>query len=226
MQNFFKNNFIVKELRCLFNWFSDTIYTPKCVVCACAKSDGFLCKNCAKLITSAAGFTQVKIKGVDVYSVFLYENILKTLIQNYKFKNKLKIKSLFAEFLFKYFNKNFGNKKFAVVPVPSHKRRISKRGYDHINLIAKEFCARADLPLKTNILFKIKDTHAHFNLNKNQRAKNIRGSFVVKKENYAGESLLILDDITTTGATLGEVISEFKKQGIKNLMCLTLCKAP
>ncbi len=226
MQNFLKNNFIIQELRYLFGWFLDTIYSTKCAACGCAKSKGFLCKTCAGSVSFLSGFAQGKIEGVEIYSAFLYDDILKTLIQNYKFNNRLKIKTLLADFLFEYFNKNFAAEKFVVVPVPSHKKRISKRGYDHINLIAKEFCARANLPLKTNILFKIKDTRAHFNLNKNQRAKNIKGSFLVKNKNYRGENFLIIDDITTTGATLREVVLEFKKAGIKKLTCLTICKTP
>lgn len=226
MQNFFKNNFIIKELRYLFCWFLDIIYSAKCVVCGCSKSNGFLCKNCAKTITLLPGFAQTKIEGVDVYSALLYDDILKTLIQNYKFKNNLNIKNVLADLLFDYFNKNLKGAKFTVIPVPSHKNRVSKRGYNHINLVVKKFCAAANLPFRTNILFKTKDTHPHFDLNKKQRVKNIAGSFAVKKENYRGENLLIVDDIITTGATLREVILEFKKEGVQNLVCLTLCKVP
>jgi hypothetical protein len=69
MQNILKNNFIIRELKHLFDWFLDTIYTTKCVACGCSKSNSFLCKSCAKTIMFLPGFAQQKIEGINIPTI-------------------------------------------------------------------------------------------------------------------------------------------------------------
>lgn len=211
-------------IRKFFDFLFNSIYKENCCVCNCSKAENFLCKSCAKSITFLSGFAHTKIDGVNVFSVCLYDDILKKLVQNYKFRNKMNIRFIFAEFLKEFYNNNFEEKNYAVVFVPSHKNRIRKRGYNHMKLICDIFCEKTGLIKKYDLVEKIKDTKPHFGLNSKARQSNVRGSFKINKNIYNNENILIIDDLITTGATLSEIIKELKANGIKNITCLTVCK--
>ena len=81
-----------------------------------------------------------------------------------------------------------------------------------------------DYKINKNLILRIKDTQKQFNLKKAERIKNIKGAFVVNEEETLEKSqkILIIDDITSTGITLEEVIKPLKKAGYKNITALTL----
>ncbi len=214
---FFKN---------IFYYILNSIYKNNCCLCNSNKAVDFLCKSCAKTFNYLPYYSLNKIEGVNIYSCFLYEDNIKKLIHNYKFKNKKNLSFHFASFLYKYFNKlDIDKNNLIIVPVPSHKNRINKRGYDHILNIVKDFSKLSCLKYNDKLLIKIKDTKPQFSLNKKERKENIKNSFNINLKEYKGENILIIDDIITTGSTLNEIINEFYKNKIYNINCLTLSKA-
>lgn len=207
-----------------FIWLFNSIYKQNCCVCGCSQAQNFLCKNCAKNIEFLSGFVHKKISGVDVYSATLYEGTMKKLIQSFKFNNKMDISHILARILSDFYLENMNLKNCVVIPLPSHKNRIKKRGYNHTFLFVKEFCELSNLKYNCNILLKIKNTKPHYNLNTIQRRANIRDSFSINLNEYRGETVLLVDDIVTTGSTLEEAIKELKKNGIEKIVCLTCAK--
>ena len=102
-----------------------------------------------------------------------------------------------------------GTQKIIILPIPMSTKRIRQRGYNQTeligNLMSKE---RGDIfSLEPNVLKKIKHTNPQTSLkNKKARLNNLRNSFVIEhSEIISGKMVLILDDVTTTGATLKEV---------------------
>ena len=89
----------------------------------------------------------------------------------------------------------------AVVPVPLHEQRLVERGYNQSELLAAHFCAAVQLPLQPTWLQRVRETRQQVGLGPSERRANVEGAFVARGE-VAGQSLLLVDDVYTTGATL------------------------
>jgi len=241
---FFKS--LSEKTERLLNIILSLIYKEKCVICkkeirknsSCLKTDKILCKNCLKTVEILSGFPHTKFNGVEIYSTSFYEGTMKDLILKLKFNHKKDIAKVLAYFLFKYFYKLKAYKKecgdfsflenIVAVPVPTNKSNIKRRGYNNVYEIVREFAALSKVSYSKNILLKIKNTKPQYKLGPKKRAENVSGSFSINLKEYKrfkGKTVLIIDDIYTTGATLNEVIKTFKKEEVNNIFCITLSKA-
>ena len=93
-------------------------------------------------------------------------------------------------------------------------------------VITKEFCKLSNLDYKKDLIKKIKPTKPQYKAK--NRHKNIENSFDINKkliEKYKNKNILLIDDITTSGATLEEIINCLLNYGFKNITCLTISKA-
>ena len=73
--------------------------------------------------------------------------------------------------------------------------------------------------LNTSLIKRIKDTKPQYKLKRNERIKNLANAFEVNLSNYHGKTLLLIDDICTTGSTFEEMIKELKRNGIDDIIC-------
>jgi ComF family protein len=108
------------------------------------------------------------------------------------------------------------SKTTVVVPIPMHPAKQRKRGYNQAELLAQGFCQVTGLALQAHGLERIKETDAQFSLSADDRAKNLADAFTVSRElrRRSSLSVLILDDIYTTGATVKSAIQAFQQQHI------------
>ena len=113
---------------------------------------------------------------------------------------------------------------FLILPVPIHPSRREERKYNHMDLVADELSKLTGYKNNKKFLLRTKDTIKQFNLNKTQRLQNIKNAFEINKDETidTNENLLIIDDITSTGITLEEIIKLLKKNGYKKITALTL----
>lgn len=110
--------------------------------------------------------------------------------------------------------------------VPSHQFKIFERGFNQVELLAKELSRRLNLECLP-LLEKIKETPSQTSLSKEERLRNVEDSFRVKKEwvsKLEGRDILLLDDVFTTGATLLECSKVLKKSNARFIYLLTLAK--
>ena len=90
-----------------------------------------------------------------------------------------------------------------LVPVPLHPRRQRARGYNQSLLLAREVSRRLDLPLATEALFRRRDTPPQARaVEADARRRNVADAFDCRSGAVAGRRVLLVDDVTTTGATL------------------------
>ncbi len=101
-----------------------------------------------------------------------------------------------------------------VVPIPLHPAKQRKRGYNQAELLAEGFCQVTGLKLYPQGLQRVRETEAQFALSADERAHNLAGAFSTKLWVRSTTSVLILDDIYTTGATAKAAIQAFQAQGI------------
>ncbi len=162
----------------------------------------------------------------ELISILKYEGIIRDKILQYKFEDKAYIYKTFAKIVLK--NKKVCGllKKYdIIIPVPIHKKRKLQRGYNQTQLIAKEISKNIDIKFCNNVLVKNKNTIAQSKLNKNKRKQNIKGAFkALNVQNIQGKSVLLFDDIYTTGSTANECSKILKEAGAKTVGVLTIAK--
>ena len=216
---------IKNEIHYIFECFLDLIYHKKCIVCLSSKENNFLCKTCAKDVEYLSSFAHRIYKNVPIYSALNYSGSVKILIQKLKFSHKRNASIPLAKLLYKYFIKIKENKDYIIVYPPSFFIKSAQRGYNHMYLISKEFSILSDIPVEKDIIKKIKYTKPQYKVK--NRKKNISGSFKInlKNKDIKNKTILLIDDITTSGATLEELIDCFEKENIKNIICLTISKS-
>lgn len=114
-----------------------------------------------------------------------------------------------------------------IIPVPMHKRAQRERGYNQAELIAKIIGDELGCPVVTDCVVKIRKTAAQKELDRIHRRTNLKGAFrVVRPELIRGKSVLLIDDICTTGSTLTELAEVLRKNEAKKVFCATSCKTP
>ena len=215
-----------------FEQFADLIYKQKCVVCGCSKTNEILCKNCLKTVQNFSPFAQKKIEGVNIFCAFKYDGNIKILIRNFKFNRRKNAAIPSAKLLYDYFKKvceqnnlNLSPQNAVITCIPSHPLRVLKRGYCHTELISKEFAKLSGINTDFKIIKKVKNTLPQYKVRANQKAKNVHGAFKIYPNHAQGKTLILIDDITTTSATLFEAISNLKKNSYNNIICFVLACA-
>lgn len=114
----------------------------------------------------------------------------------------------------------------AIVPVPLHHSRLRRRGYNQALELARPLARALDLPLLRDALQRTRPTGAQTELTAVQRRRNVRGAFLAPGKKGLPEHVAVLDDVFTTGATLGECTRVLKRAGIARVDVWALARAP
>jgi competence protein ComFC len=112
-----------------------------------------------------------------------------------------------------------------IVPVPLHTRRLRERGYNQAALLARELGKGVGLPVLEDALARVRETSPQVDLNAEERKENVRGAFHCPDGRLAGKSVLLVDDVYTTGATLEACSLALKQRGVRTVWALTLARA-
>lgn len=171
----------------------------------------------------------------NVVTIFSYDNnLIRQTIWSLKFRRNKKLAKVFAQILYDEILEKlseemlfFNFKKPILVPIPISKKRLRERGFNQVELIAKEMSLldmNNSFIFKKDILLKHQDTpHQSRAKNKKERLENIKNSFSIKnKKEIKDKNIILLDDITTTGATLNEAKKILRRNGAKKIICLTI----
>ena len=112
-----------------------------------------------------------------------------------------------------------------VVPVPLTASRERQRGYNQSRLLADEVARRLDRPLDGNLLIRLRDTPPQTSLPRARRLANVRGSFRALRK-LSGARILLVDDVTTTGATIEAATRALRRRGAVWVGALVLAQTP
>lgn len=114
----------------------------------------------------------------------------------------------------------------AIVPVPLHRRRLAGRGYNQALELAKPIARHFGVPLLRHALRRARATGAQTELTALQRRRNVRGAFVAHFDGPPPQCVAVLDDVFTTGATLGECVRVLQRAGVPRVAVWALARAP
>jgi len=113
----------------------------------------------------------------------------------------------------------------AICPVPLAYERLAERGFDQAHEIARRCAAICGLKLRPELLLRTRRTAAQMDLSLSERRRNVRGAFVARGD-LGHASIVVIDDVMTTGATLDEVAAALKGAGARTVTTLVMARTP
>ncbi len=156
-----------------------------------------------------------------------YEGTLRLAIHQWKYQEKASLTSFFGEKMVEGFYRYWSPSEIdLLLPVPLHPTRLRERGFNQSLLLVKTLSHRTGIPYQKRLLQKIHPTPPLMELRAAERERVIKGSFrIVKKEEIAGKSILLVDDVYTTGATVSECVKVLLAGGAARVDVFTLAHA-
>lgn len=183
------------------------LFPPKCILCrrVLERNETDLCRDCRSQ-TDSCGKTRRVIPFVDDWTaLWYYEDKPRESILRYKFYRARYYAPAYGRMLAMRIGEAFPDGFDVLTWVPTARLRRLRRGYDQVQLLAKEVGKQLEIkPVKT--LAKIRNNVPQSSITgAAQRRANVMGVYrAVKPQQYAGKRVLLLDDVITTGATAGE----------------------
>jgi len=163
-----------------------------------------------------------------VFVPTLYDGVMKKAIHLFKYDRKINIIQGMKRIIKVYLDRNRSTFPHLdlVVPVPLHRKKLKERGFNQAELLAKVIARHLNLKLVKNSLGRIKPTRVQAKLSKRERIENMRKAFLVKNaEEFRGRSVLLVDDVYTTGTTVNEIAKILKRTKAKEVYVFTLARA-
>jgi len=208
----------------LLDKLANMVYPAKCIFCRqLLNYDATLhiCSSCyAKLPFAAETLLKTSQDNRASYcdgviSIFRYSGMVKESLIRFKFYNKPGYCRTYARLIAGRLAKMTDMTQYDIVlSVPLHRKRELSRGYNQASLISHFLSRELKLPECSGSLKRLKHTETQSLLDKQKRHDNIQGAFIVKApENIKGKTILIVDDILTTGSTIEECSRMLKQAG-------------
>lgn len=239
---------IEKELRASLHSIRDaieeTLWPTRCVVCdtpgtllcrfcrlrlpyldqlracpRCGAAHGrLICCECNQVTLTWKGLATFPLDGC--VSATMLAAPTRRMIVMYKDRGEQRLAPLFARFIAESIPPAW-IRQGALVPIPAQAASLRKRGFDHIGLIGSELARITHMPL-LNALVAV-ERRDQRSLTAQQRLANMKGSFRVSKP--LPPTVVLLDDVFTTGATLFAAADALRKQGAQRVFGLTFARA-
>lgn len=112
-----------------------------------------------------------------------------------------------------------------IIPMPLHRARLRQRGFNQAFELARPLARASGIPMPVGAVLRVRDTLPQAGLDLVRRKRNLRGAFGCMKS-FAGLSVLVVDDVMTTGATLNELARTLKTAGACRVRNLVLARTP
>jgi ComF family protein len=205
--------------RTCFDGFTE-IKSPICFLCGRPFSDGReqdrACEDCLRKRPS---YTIAR-------APYLYHGALMTAIHELKYAQRTHLADSLGSLLASFAQSWIGElKRSLIMPVPLHPRRLRARGFNQSLLLARCVALKTDSELDFLSLRRRRFTKPQTELSSEERKKNVRKAFeVVRPERVKGRTILLVDDVATTGSTLNECAKALKKAGADSVLCLVLAR--
>lgn len=225
----------------------DFLFPKRCV--GCKKIGNFLCSDCFSRIEYTGSFScpeclRPSFNGLThpkcikryclegVFPVVAYKGIVKKLLYQFKYRPYLSsLSGLLSEIIYEGLiqNESFNDilaSKPIIIAVPLSAKRQRQRGYNHAELLGKDLGIKLGLKVK-NILIRKIDTKPQYKLKKEERTQNIKGAFSMShniKSDFKNKTVILVDDIATTYATLKECAKVLKQNGARKVYGVVFAK--
>jgi len=173
---------------------------------------------------------KVKSEYFNSYLPFKTDNPVQTIIHYLKYQGFSKIGFFLGEYFGKEYLKSFSRSKdFDIIcPVPLFTTKIRERGFNQSDFICKGLNSLIGINQINNLVIRTRHTKSQTHLKYFERLSNVRDAFKIN-ENYKGKirgkSIILVDDVVTTGATINEVIKVLREENVKEISAFSLASA-
>jgi ComF family protein len=197
------------------------IRSPLCPVCGApfATEDG-IDHPCGPCLTARPPFARAR-------SAARFEGTVQELIHRFKYGKKIHLARplgrLTARALVDFAGEAAPD---FIVPVPLHRKRLRERGFNQSQLLGRVLAKQWSIPLSVNNLRRVRWTEPQVGLPASERERNVRGAFAVADPaRFREKRLLLVDDVYTTGSTVGECARTLKRAGASEIWVITVARA-
>jgi ComF family protein len=239
------------SLKQLLNDVSDIIFPPQCPACAAITNlqpGQVFCRACLEKIRFIQG-SLCPICGIPYFdspaeshicgtclrerpyydqarAVASFETVIMDVIHKFKYGRNITLGADLGAFLAGFPFPDFDFAQYSLlIPVPLHVKKLRERGFNQALLLAAKLGKKYRLSVNFSLLKRHKFTLTQTGLNKTEREENIKGAFrVIDKKKVAGENIILIDDVYTTGATTNACAHTLLKAGAQKVSVLTLAR--
>lgn len=209
----------------------DLLFPPKCVFCKklLRKGENSICACCQAHLPWCVGpEAEQTMEFISLCaSPLWYQDQVRESFHRYKFKGSRGYAKVYGRLMAQCVRDHLAGKYDLITWVPLSEQRRKARGYDQAMLLAEAAALElGDVAAET--LTKVRDTSAQSGLGKDDSARraNVLGAYrPTDPELIAGERILLIDDVVTTGSTLSECARTLRTAGAADVVCVTLARA-
>lgn len=188
--------------------------TPCCEICGIPQKDVGICLPCQ----------QAKPAYNMLRSWLVFEGPIRQATHRVKYRRDLGLGYTLAEYMGHYLT-SLNWEIDLVLPVPLGKKRLQERGYNQVGLFARPLATAQNWEYAPHALKRARETTSQVGLSADERKNNVRGAFVADGKKVADKSILLMDDVATTGATLNACAQALLDGGARDVYALTLARA-
>lgn len=224
----------------------DVLFPRRCIICDKALKIGWhgICDDCKGNVHFISSPYCMKCgkqlkNDEDIYcsdckityhyynegrSLFLYDDAMKRSMYRFKYNGRKEYADYFGEQLFIHFEDYLRRiEPVVLIPIPIHKKRLKKRGYNQASLIAHSLGKRLNIPVLSDFLTRSDETVKQKKLNVYERQNNLKKAFKTLRNDVKLSTAVLIDDIYTTGATIDAAAACLREAGVDNIYFLCVC---
>ena len=190
------------------------IPSPKCEICGLPQQKPGICPSCGQI----RPFYQMS------QSWAVFGGSVRKALHKMKYKQDLGLGDAIATEILPYVN-HLNWHIDIVVPVPLGKKRMKERGYNQVSLFARPLALAMGWNYASRSLKRVRETRSQVGLSMEERKKNVHDAFWADSRKVTGRSVLVIDDVSTTGATLNSCAKALVDAGASNVLAFSLARA-
>ena len=155
--------------------------------------------------------------------MYLHQGNAAAAVYRFKFRNQRNYAAVFAKELEGRYGEQIRRWGIdALIPIPLHKKKQKSRGYNQAELLAEKLSEYVGIPVEKNVLKRVRNTHPQKDLNPAERNWNLQNAFAIEEGWKPAKTVLLIDDIYTTGSTMDKAAEILKKSGVGKVYFLSI----
>jgi ComF family protein len=203
-----------------FDVFASVLAPPRCAACdAGVPRLAVFCPSCASTVEAGG--------GREGDAAFVYGGAIAQAIVRMKYESRPDLARPLGDLLWRSLATRAGSLRgVLVVPVPLHPSRLAERGYNQSSLLARRVARHLGAPFAPLALARGRDTPKQATLDREARLANVAGAFRAREATrVCGRAVLLVDDVSTTGATLDACSRALRTAGARAVATAVLARA-